>query len=144
MSLTPCDRCRKRVPEKLCQTTWAWYRTDGERVAYRQRLCTACFAATLLPISEAPDFENLSCPACHVSTDRDMDPVYATVFFPGMGKQQYEFALCAPCAVEIRNRAQEGAVKLEGMESRGASASPSTLTTRESYWAGLGIIPREP
>lgn len=144
MSLIPCDFCGKRVPEKLCQTTWAWYVSNGERVAYRQRLCTACFCANVLPLNKPMDFEALTCPACGISVEHDMDPVYATAFPPGSGRMQFEFATCAPCAVDVRNRAQQGAARLEGMESRGASASPSTPTTRESYWAGLGIIPREP
>ena len=144
MSLIPCDFCGKRVPEKLCQATWAWYQANGDRVAWRQRLCTACYCTNVLPLNLPMDFEALKCPSCGISTEHDMDPCYATVFVPGGGREQFEFPTCAPCAVEIRNRAQHGASRLEGGERRGAGPGPSTPTTRESYWSGLGIIPREP
>ena len=145
MSLIPCDSCAKRVQEKLSQVTWAWYRADGQRVAFRQRLCVTCYCTNLLPLDKEKDFDNLTCPACGVGTDRDMDPVYATAFVPSAGRQQFEFATCAPCAVEIRNRAQVGAQKLEGeRSSREASGGLTTPTTRESYWSQIGIIPAEP
>jgi len=140
MSLIPCDFCRRRPPEKLAQVTTAWYRADGERVAYRQRLCTQCFCTNVLPLDKEMDFDNLTCPACGVSTDHDMDPVYCTAYVPGSGRQQFEFPTCAPCAVEIRNRSQQGGVKMENRERvDGPVASPSTPTTRESYWSSIGI-----
>lgn len=145
MSLIPCDFCHQRVPEKLSQVTWAWYRADGVRVAFRQRLCTGCFAQRVLPLDQQLDYANgLTCPVCHISTDDDMDPVYATAFIPGHGRLQLELATCAGCAVKVREVAQEGAAKLEGGRVEGPSdTSPSTLTTRESYWAALGIAPRD-
>lgn len=145
MSLIPCDFCHKRVPEKLSQVTWAWYRADGLRVAYRQRLCTTCYCTNLLPVAGVPDFDDLKCPVCGISTNQDMDPCYATAFIPGFGKETFELATCGACAVDVRARAQEGAIKLEkpvGGESQGAG--PLTATTRESYWSGIGIIPAGP
>ncbi len=144
MTLIPCDVCGKRPPEKLCQVTWAWYRADSARVAYRQRICTACFCVTLLPLDKDTDYEHLTCPACGIATDHDMDPVYATLFMPGQGKRQFEFPLCPACAVEIRNRAVTGAVKLEDRSIVvGPESSPTTTAaTRESYWSGLGIRPQ--
>ena len=145
MSLIPCDFCGKRVPEKLAQVTSAWYRADGLRVAFRQRLCTACYCTNILPLDKELNFDALTCPACGIDTSHDMDPVYVTAFVPGGGRQQFEFPTCAACAVEIRNRAQHGAVKLEDKgRVEGPSAGPSTPTTRESYWTGIGIGPREP
>jgi hypothetical protein len=144
VSLIPCDVCRRRVPEKLCQATWAWYRLDGARVAYRQRLCTACFCSTVLPLDKELDYVNgLTCPVCGISTDEDMDPCYCTAFIPGQGKFQLELATCASCAVTVRQRAQEGAAKLEDQRVEGPGDSgPSTPTTRESYWSAIGITPR--
>jgi len=144
MSLIPCDFCGSRVPEKLAQATWAWYRADGQRVAWRQRLCTACYCQNLLPLDKPTDFDAITCPACGVATDHDMDPVYATVYVPGSGKNSFEFPTCPACAVELRNRAQHGAVRLEDRQSvEGPSAGPSTTTTRESYWSKIGILPAE-
>lgn len=143
MSLIPCDACAKRVPEKLCQVTWAWYLANGERTAWRQRLCTACFAMTVLPLDKPTDYENLTCPACGESTEHDMDPIYVTCYLPGSGKLQLELPTCASCAVKIRARAQVGATHLEARERvEGPEAGPSTPTTRESYWSALGIGPK--
>jgi hypothetical protein len=144
MSLIPCDFCHRRVPEKLAQVTTAWYRADGQRVAWRQRLCTACFCANILPLDQEKNFDALTCPSCGISTDHDMDPVYATIYAPGQGKIQIEAPTCASCAVQVRERAQEGAVKLEDRASvEGPATSPSTHTTRESYWSQIGILPRD-
>ncbi len=144
MSLIPCDDCKLRVPEKLAQATWAWYRADGVRVAYRKRLCTACFCSTILPFDKEMDYvAGLTCPACGIGTNDDMDPVYVTVYVPTSGKISLELATCAPCAVNIRSKAQSNAVLLEDKRVEGPSASgPSTPTTRESYWAAIGITPR--
>ena len=145
MSLIPCDSCGTRPPEKLAQTTWAWYDASGHRTAWRQRLCTACFCSTVLPLDKDLDFVNgLTCPACGISTEHDMDPCYVTFYLPGQGKNQLELPTCPSCAVSVRTRAQKGAQKLEDRRVEGPSDSgPSTLTTRESYWAGIGIGPRE-
>jgi hypothetical protein len=145
MSLIPCDFCHKRVAEKLAQTTTAWYTADGHRTAWRQRLCTQCYCTNVLPLDKPIDFDQLTCPACGISTEHDMDPVYVTVYVPGAGKQQFEWPTCPSCAVTVRARAQEGATKLEDRQPvEGPSAGPSTVTTRESYWTGIGILPAEP
>ena len=142
MSLIPCDSCGLRVPEKLAQVTTAWYTADGHRTAWRQRLCTACYCTNILPLDKEVDYDHLTCPACGIDTSHDMDPVYVTAFVPAAGRQQFEFATCPACAVTIRGRAQVGAVKLEGKgRVEGPGASPSTQTTRESYWSSIGIHP---
>jgi ribosomal protein S27AE len=144
VSLIPCDSCHLRVPEKLCQATWAWYRVDGQRVAWRQRICTACFCSSVMPLDVPINYEDgITCPMCGISTNEDMDPCYCTAFLPGSGRLQLEIPTCAPCAAKLRARIQEGSRKLEGSPVEGPSAtSPSTPTTRESYWAALGIAPR--
>lgn len=143
MSLIPCDYCHKRVAEKLAQVTTAWYRVDGERTAYRQRLCTACYCMNVLPLDKEIDFDNLKCPACGISTEHDMDPTYVTAYVPGAGKSQFEFPTCPACAVKVRVRSQEGGAKMVNrVRVDGPEAGPSTTTTRESYWAAIGIVPR--
>jgi hypothetical protein len=145
MSLIPCDSCHQRVPEKLAQVTWAWYRADAHRVAWRQRLCTNCFCINVLPLDKELDFINgLTCPACGINTDHDMDAVYVTAYLPGRGKIQLELPTCGPCAASVRERAQAGAEKLEDREasSRGQDQAPSP-TSPVSAWAEMGI-PREP
>lgn len=143
MSLIPCDFCHKRVAEKLCQATTAWYAPSGGRVAYRQRLCTTCYCTNILPLDKPVDMDNLTCPACGVSTEHDMDAMYATVYIPGQGRSQFEFPLCTSCAVELQARAQEGGTRLENRGAvEGPGAGPSTPTDRESYWAA--IVPGRP
>lgn len=143
MSLLPCDFCGLRVPEKLSQTTWAWYTADGHRTAWRQRLCTACFCSIVLPLDHVLDYTaGLTCPACGTSVDDDMDPCYVTAFIPGSGKLQVEVPTCAACAVQVRIKAQQGAQKLEERRVEGPGAGPSTPSTRESYWSNLGINSR--
>jgi len=90
------------------------------------------------------DFDDLKCPACGISTEHDMDPCYITAYVPGQGKFQLELPTCAACAVQVRVRAQKGAVRLEDSPRvEGPGASPSTPTTRESYWSSIGIGPRD-
>lgn len=138
MSLIPCDFCHKRVVEKLSQTTWAWYADDGTRVAYRQRLCTTCYCANVLPLDKPMDMDALTCPGCGTSTEHDMSPMYATVYIPGSGREQFEFPTCPSCATELRARAEEGATRLENRERvEGPGAGPSTPPTRDSYWSEI-------
>jgi len=144
VSLIPCDFCGNRVPEKLAQTTTAWYDARGDRAAWRQRLCTACFCSNVLPLDKDLDFAaGLTCPSCGISTEHDMDACYITAYLPGSGKLSLEIPSCAACAVDIRLRAQKGGVKLENRGVEGPSGSgPSTPPTRESYWASIGIGPK--
>ena len=138
MSLYPCSACGERTPGKLAQTTWAWWRADNARVAFRQRLCTACFAMTVAPLEvNTREFEQ-TCPACGIDTTQDMDPVYCTTFVPNVGRVRLEMPTCAPCAVELRNRAQKGAVRLEDRSDPAEGRGPQT----DDAWAGLGIQPR--
>jgi len=144
MSLIPCDACHKRVAEKLCQATWAWYADNGERVAYRQRLCTACYTTSVLPFDKPVDFDSLNCPGCGISTEHDMSPVYCTVYIPGMGREQFEFPTCPSCATQMRANAIVGGVQLDNRPRvEGPGDGPSTSTTRESYWSSIGIRARD-
>jgi ribosomal protein S27AE len=143
VSLIPCDACHRRVQEKLCQATWAWYSDKGERVAYRQRLCTACYTTSVLPFDKPLDFDSLSCPGCGISTEHDMAPVYCTVYIPGMGREQFEFPTCPACATQMHAVAINGGVLLEDRQRvEGPGGGPSTPTTRESYWSQIGIRAR--
>lgn len=145
MTLVRCSSCDGRGPEKLAQVTWAWYRADQERTAYRQRLCMTCFCTNVLPLDKPLDFVGgLTCPACGIDTEHDMDACYVTAFLPGQGKVSYELPTCASCAVDIRARAQIGAQRLENREigSRGQDLGPSTPVTR-SPWAALGLTDAE-
>lgn len=144
MSLFPCSFCGQRAVGKMSSATWAWWRADQQRVAYRQRLCLTCFVQNVAGLEQATRDEPFHCPACHTDPSDDMDPVYLTVFIPGVGPLRLEMATCGACAVEIRNRAQQGAVQLDDREPQfgGQGTGPQNSNT-PSAWAALGIEPRE-
>lgn len=144
MPLAHCSYCRKRSDSKLSQVTWAWVLADGvTRVAWRQRLCIACYATNVLGLDREVDPEaRLTCPACGIDTEHDYDAVYATAYIPGIGKSRMEFPTCAPCAVEVRNRAMQDALRMEDREPISRGLAPGQEPLR-SPWEQLGITPRE-
>lgn len=144
MSLFPCSVCGERAVGKLSSATWAWWRADNVRVAWRQRLCVACFAAGVAPLEHETRAEPLNCPLCHTAPGDDMDPCYLTVYVPGIGPIRLEMATCGACAVEVRQRAQQGAVKLDDrqVESGGQGPGPQTDAGLDA-WRALGLVPNE-
>jgi hypothetical protein len=145
VNLQPCSACRKRPAEKLSQVTWAWNPEPQTRVAYRQRLCQACFIERVMQLDkEVPQEGALACAACGIDLEHGMSPVYATAYLPGIGKYRLDIPLCEPDAQIVRNWAQENAELLAERESgsRGLESAPrpdSPLTA----WERLGIVPRE-
>jgi hypothetical protein len=144
MSLFPCSSCHERKPGKFSSVTWAWWRADNVRTAHRQRLCVDCYIMNVAGLDSAAREEPLNCPSCHTDPDDQMDPTYVTSFIPGIGPVRLELATCAPCAVEVRNRALVGAVKLDDRpaEFGGQNPGPQTDSSLE-VWRALGIAPRE-
>jgi hypothetical protein len=140
--LIPCSFCRQRSDEKLCQVTWAWNPRPKERLAYRQRLCVTCFCTNVLALDKLyePD-ARLSCPACGIDTEHDMEPVYVTAFVPGTGKITFEFPLCSTHAVDVRVNAQTNAELLPEQPPESRGLAPST-TPPVTAWDRLGITPR--
>lgn len=143
MSLYPCSACGQRAQGKLANATWAWNLADGTRVAYRQRLCTGCFILNVQGIPMLSPEQPLTCPMCGIGTAEDMDPVYCTVFVPGAGKFSFEWPTCAPCAANLRGKAQENAQRLESRdESLGATGPGPQTYSSSDVWASLGLVPR--
>lgn len=138
--LVPCSACGKRAKEKFAWLSWAWNLADGSRVAYKQRLCTDCFVVNAWPVLTDDSGGLITCPVCHTDPLSQLDPVYCTYIIPGMGREDAELALCAPCAVEVRARAMAGAERLENRD-RGVEASASTQFSATA-WEALGIRPR--
>jgi len=142
--LKPCSFCGSREPGKHSNATWAWNRADGQRVAWRQRLCVQCYITNVAGLDAALTEEPFSCPICHTEAGEAMDPCYLTIFIPGYGPRRLEMGTCGPCAVEIRNRAQQGGVKLDDSQASfgGQGQGPQTDPALE-VWKSLGIQPRE-
>lgn len=139
--LVPCSFCESRQKGKNAWLAWAWNRADNERVAYKQRLCLDCFAANAYPLLMESFDDVFQCPVCHSDPGDQLDPVYLTYIYPGSPKAQAEFALCGPCAVEVRIRAQKGSQLLEDKADRVGAAAPTTPAT--SGWDALGLRPRD-
>jgi|GEM_PF-3534967 len=143
--LTPCSFCGEhRAGEKLSNATWAWWRADNERVAWRQRLCVGCYVTNVSPLEQGCAEEPYDCPVCHTAPGEAVDPTYLTIFIPGWGRRRLEMATCGPCAVEVRNRAQVGSRKLDDrrLQSEGQDPGPQTDPSLAA-WQALGILPRE-
>jgi len=133
--------CGEAVRERLTWAVWAWNRADGQRVAYKQKLCMACVAEAIAPIYVACEKSELTCPACGIDTADDFDAVYCTFIPRGAGKMQLEAPMCGPCAVVLRQRAMEGAERMEDREVgvRGQETAPNLDPS--SPWAALGLVP---
>jgi hypothetical protein len=141
--LIPCSVCRERPAEKLSQVTWAWNPRPKERLAYRQRLCVACFVANVAMLDKPIERTgSLTCPVCGIDVEHDMEPVYCTSYVPGTGKWTLELPLCPGCAVEVRVRAQTNAELLPEREPVSRGLAPGS-TPGTGAWAALGIVPRE-
>ena len=142
--LIPCSACGEREPGKLCSCTWAWWRADNQRVAWRQLLCVKCYILRVQPLESAIGTDPLNCPICHTDPGEAMDPTYLTCFVPGLGPLRLEMATCGVCAVELRVRGQEGSRKLEDRlaQSGGQDPGPQTDPALDA-WRALGIAPRE-
>lgn len=141
--LTPCSGCASRLPGKLANLTWAWYRADQTRKAYRMKLCIPCYAQRIVSLGIAAESGTLTCPNCGIDTELDMDPMFCTMFVPGGGKQQLEMATCAPCAAQLRAWVLEHSSELDdgGQGFGGQDPGPQT-GPQPTGWDALGLRPR--
>jgi hypothetical protein len=133
--------CHETVAERLTWAGWAWNRSDGQRVAYRQRLCFSCVTETLAPLYVACESGALTCPSCGIDTADDYDAIYCSFYPRGVGKMNFEAPTCGACAAKIRVRAMEGATRLEdrGPQFRGQETAPELDAS--SPWAAIGLVP---
>lgn len=139
MLRNPCSACGTRSGGKLASLYWAWFRVDGERTAWKQRLCVECTRTSLVTLLEhsTQDSSILTmCPACGADASSDLDPIYLTLYLPKADPLSYELPTCAPCAARIRIAAQVGAQKLADRQQRSSSSSDV------SAWGELGLSPQ--
>lgn len=144
MSLFPCHGCQEKVPEKLATLYWAWVRADGSRVCYRQKLCVSCVSTRVLPFWVSVLADMFHCPSCHTPSEDDVDPIYVTLYAPGMPEDKQDWATCGVCAVAIRNAALERSTLMPDRNTgvEGPSHGPST-DARVAPWAAIGLYSRE-
>lgn len=143
MILKTCSACGEKQADPLTWTVWAWNRSDGVRVAYKQKLCLTCVATKVAPLYVSCEQPDMTCPGCGIDTSDDYDAVYCAFIPRGLGKMNIDAPFCPACAVNIRVFAQTGSEELEdrGIPSRGQDLAPRYGS--EETWAALGLRPRD-
>jgi hypothetical protein len=141
MSVFPCSMCGGRKPGKLASAYWAWFKADGERVAWRVRYCLGCAGEhlSILLSSSQLTSENSSvfaCVSCGADASADSDPMYCTLYLPKKEPMEYALQLDGACAAKLRVPIS---TKGERLPDRGGvvrGPSPDT-----SAWDRLGLAP---
>jgi hypothetical protein len=105
MSLLRCSMHDTRQPGRLSHVYWFMPMSDGTVLRKRQRLCHECLNLHVIELLTPEDAENLTCPACGISTEEDVSPVYVTYYPPGFEGVRGAMAFCDRCAIEARLRA---------------------------------------
>lgn len=126
----------------LFWTVCAWFRGDGVRVAFKQKLCLTCVAARIAPLQVHSDSNTMTCPNCGIGTSDDYDAVYVNWVQKGMGQLNAECPFCGPCAAMFRAWFMENAERMDDrpLESRGQVAAPRYDANQTL--AALGIVSR--
>jgi len=136
-----CAADGSRTAGKLASLYWAWFNANGERTAWKQRLCAAHAEqrlADLLAHSNDASGSASLCPSCGTSSEQDLDPIYLTVYAPHTERLDLELATCAPCAVSIRISAQEGAERLPNREQTITGSGRTADGAREAVSRAWG------
>lgn len=130
VSFRPCSICEQRFPGKPAAVYAAWFKADGVRIGWKQRLCPGCFSAAYLALLKAANSNGAdadTCPSCGQSNSDDLDPIYLTLYLPKQPEREYELATDAACAAKLRLVLQQGADRLEDRSASGRG--PTTSTT---------------
>lgn len=137
MSAFPCSVHGRKVDGRMASIYSAWFLANGERTAWKQRVCVDCVRSHLAPLlahasEDSPDA--VACPACGSDASEDLDPIYLTVYPPKQERREYALTTCAPCAVTLRLRLQERA---ERLPNRNGFNGTSKDTDEPDDWAGV-------
>lgn len=139
LSRFPCSVCKTRNAGKLASAYWAWFRADGVRTAWKQRLCVECAQRELKQLLASATTSSLDvcrCPSCGADSSSDLDPIYLTIYVPKQEPSEWSLTTCASCAARVRITAQNGAEKLPDRQVS------SSLPSATSPWDSLGINPQ--
>jgi hypothetical protein len=139
MSVYPCTFCKQRKPGKLANAYWAWFKMDGERSAWRVRLCLGCapgHLAILLSSSElTPENSNVfACVSCGADASEDSAPMYCTLYLPKKEPMEYALQLCGACAVRLQATISTSAERLPDRGGVVRGPSPDA-----SAWDAIGL-----
>ena len=123
MSIRPCSICKRRVPGKLATSYNAWFLANGQRIAYRQRLCLPCLSTSYRALFQASATSTLTetptCPGCGGESEKDSDPVFITLYLPKQEPREFELNFDAACAAKTRGVMSEGAELLADRQASG-------------------------
>ena len=129
MSGYPCSSCGQRVQGRIASAYVAWFKADGERVAYKLRLCFDCVRVNFTPLfvamREADPAVLTWCPICAKETpSAELDPVYLTLYLPKDEPKEYAFQFHAVCAAKFRGPVATNGTRLpdRGGSVRGPSS----------------------
>lgn len=127
--------------EKLASAYWAWFRADGERVAWKLRYCLECARMHLPVLSNAfaaveSSEETFACVSCGADASEDSDPIYCTLYLPGREPMELELQLDSACAGKLRIPITDNGERLP--DRQGSMRGPSSSVTA---WDALGLNP---
>lgn len=124
MSFYPCSNCGQRVPGKLATVYSNWFEGEGNRVAWRQRLCVDCLTGLMgsLKAGDSADSSLLTvCPMCGKDSSQDLSGIFLTIYPPKQSEREYALTTCVSCADSLQKLLQTGADPLRD-RSAGAAA----------------------
>ncbi len=133
-SAYPCSMHGHKISGKLATLYSAWFRADGERTAWKQRLCADCVRQQLGLVLQHAAEENsavTACPACGKDSSEDLDPIYLTLYVPKQESREFALTTCASCAATLRVQLQAGAVRLP---NRGGSTGRESSADDSDDW----------
>jgi hypothetical protein len=116
VSVYPCSSCKQRRPGKLASAYWAWFMADGNRSAWKSRVCASCapdcYRLLLQPSVAEGSTDVFACISCGQSTSADSDPIYVTLYLPKMEPQEYALQMDGACAAKARIEIQTWSERL--------------------------------
>jgi len=141
MSVYPCSVCNGRRPGKLASAYWAWFRSDGERVAWKCRYCAQCAPESLAILLKTwskteATLDVFACVSCGASAEADSDPIYCTLYLPGKEPTECAIQLDGACAAKLRIQITNHGQRLP--DRGGVVRGPSSSITD---WDGMGLAP---
>jgi len=115
MPFVACSVHEKRDAKKYASVYAAWFRADGVRTAWRQKLCPPALREELAQVLSGAQTDSLDvtvCPACGSDSSEDLDPIYLNIYLPKQAGMEYQLPTCTSCAANLRVLLQRGATKL--------------------------------
>lgn len=124
MSRYPCSNCGEKPPWKLATVMAWWYEENGERCAWRSRLCADCLTllADSLKAGALADSSLLSaCNMCAKDVSTGYRETYLNVYPPKQPPVERVAATCVSCADILRTAFSDRGERLQDRNARAAA-----------------------